>query len=134
MYKRAIDRFAPHETNIAVTGLHGKARNRIGRKSWPVTVQLYVAEPVGIALTALDHLHPEDARIKVIRPLPIGDMDDAMIELDAGLYGQESAPFAHQTPLLAGPIAFFLGLAFVVHLLALCERDLDLRAAARIEI
>jgi hypothetical protein len=30
MYKRAIDRFGPDETTIAVTGLHGKARDRTG--------------------------------------------------------------------------------------------------------
>src|SRR6478752_3386040 len=45
-----------------------------------------------------------------------------------------SALLAHQAALLTRPIALLLGLAFVVHLLALCQRDLDLGASAGVEI
>jgi hypothetical protein len=88
MRNRAFDRAGPDKADVAISGLHRQPRHRVRRKSRSVTIQLYVTEPVRISLAAFDHFHAEDARVKIVRSLPVRNMDDAVIKSDRHVYGQ----------------------------------------------
>jgi hypothetical protein len=79
---RRLDRPGPLETKITVPGSHALARNEVaGIGSGPVDVQPLAAKDVRESVGAeRDDLGPENIRVEGVRPLPVGDGDDNVIE------------------------------------------------------
>jgi hypothetical protein len=78
--QRVRDRPVPLEAEVAVAGSHRQPRHLGRRHAWSVYVKLPVAEAISEAHRARDQLCTQDAGVERIRALPVGDMDDAMIE------------------------------------------------------
>jgi hypothetical protein len=88
----SLDRALPHEAEVAVPGAHGLARDEVadvGRRA--VDVQALVAERVGDAvLPKRNDLRAEDVAVEGVRPLPVRDRDDDVVEPQAGGQGSRS--------------------------------------------
>lgn len=68
--------------SIAVSGRHRDPSNRMRRDTGPMNVQLRVSESVRPgAAAAVDELGAEHIAIEGVRPVPVRDMDDALIKL-----------------------------------------------------
>ena len=82
MIHRSLDRPGPLEAEIAVPGAHGLPRNEVADLgAGPMDVQALVAEDVCEPVFAeRDDLGPENIRVEGVRPLPVGDGDDDVIE------------------------------------------------------
>jgi hypothetical protein len=78
----APDRARPHEAEIAVPRAHGLEGDEVADiGSRPVDVQAVVSERVGEALSAEGHdLRPEHVSVEPVRPVPVGDGDDDVVE------------------------------------------------------
>ena len=82
MIDRRLDRPGPLEAEITVPGAYGLAGDEVADVgSGPVGVQPLVAERVGkSALAECDDVGPEDIRVEGVRPLPVGNGNDNVIE------------------------------------------------------
>src|SRR5215471_3134814 len=78
------DRSGPLETQIAVSRRNGAPRHRRGIESGPVTVELQVAKSIGPTIAPRYSLCAHHIPIERVRPRPVRDMDDAVIELELG--------------------------------------------------
>src|SRR5579883_63272 len=74
------DRTSPLEAEVAVARLHRQPRHLGRLDARPVHVELLVAEPVREAGGPRYQLGAEHVAIERIRALPLGDMDDTVIE------------------------------------------------------
>src|SRR5690348_11390257 len=83
MRNRLGDRPVPFEAEIAVAGLDGQPRHLRRLHAGPMHVELAVAEAVGEADGPRDELGAHYFDVKFVRPRPLRDVDDAVIE--AGL-------------------------------------------------
>src|SRR5262249_40220603 len=72
----------PLEADIAVAGLHRQARHDHAAHPGPVKIELGIAEPVGKKLPARHYLGAHHIAIEGIGALPVGDVDDAVVEFD----------------------------------------------------
>src|SRR4029077_2034581 len=77
----ALDRALPFEAKIAIAGLHRQARNFSGLHARPVNVELLVAETIGPAGRPLHQFGAHDLAVELVRSVPIGDVNHAMIKL-----------------------------------------------------
>src|SRR5215831_14261865 len=78
------DRSGPLETQIAVSRRNGAPRHRRGIESGPVTVELQVAKSIDPTIAPRYDLGAHHIPIERVRPRPVRDMDDAVIELERG--------------------------------------------------
>ena len=87
MPDRRLGRAVPDEAQVAVARPHRVGRPWVRLAPRTVNVQLLFAEPVGEApLVELDQLGTEDVAIETVRPLPVADGDDAVVEPDRDHY------------------------------------------------
>ena len=77
-----LDRALPHEAEVAVPRADGLAGDEVADvRPWTVDVQALVTEGVGDAvLPEQDHLRAENVTVEGVRPLPVRDRDDDVIE------------------------------------------------------
>ena len=85
-----LDRAVPDEAQIAVAGSDGNAGEGVGVNAGTVHVQLLSPEPIGPGpAAALDQLRAEHFGVEAIGPLPVRDVDDAVVEFDPELAHDE---------------------------------------------
>src|SRR5260221_3134597 len=85
MLDGALDRSVPDEAEVAVPRPDRVGRARKGLAARPVHVQLLAGEPVGpTALVELDELGAEDISVEAVRPLPVRDRNDDVVEAQRG--------------------------------------------------
>jgi hypothetical protein len=78
---RRLDRAVPHEAEVAVSRAHGLPGYEVADvRSRPVDVQALLADCVGEAVPELDYLRAQDVTVEGVRPLPVGDRDDDVVE------------------------------------------------------
>src|SRR6185437_901274 len=82
MRDRISDWSLPFEAEIAVAGLHRQPRHFRRLDAGTVHVELLVAETIGPAGWPLHQFRAHHLGIKPVRPLPLRDVNDAMIEFD----------------------------------------------------
>jgi hypothetical protein len=59
----------------------------MGFHPWTVHIQLLDAEPIHPgAVAAINELGSQHVSIEAVRPLPFGDVDDAVVELEMRLW------------------------------------------------
>ena len=81
MLDGALDRPVPDEAEVAVPRPDRVGRAWKGLAARPVHVQLLAGEPVRpAALVELDELGPEDITVEAVRPLPVRDGNDDVVE------------------------------------------------------
>src|SRR5262245_62524354 len=76
------DRAFPFEAEVAVARLHRQPRHLGGREARAMQIELGVAEPVAPSRWPPHQLRPKHIAIERVGTLPVGDMDDAVVELD----------------------------------------------------
>src|SRR5258708_36385871 len=76
------DRAFPFETDVAIAGLHRQPGHDHAAHAGSVKIELGIAEPIGKKLSARHHLGAHHVAVEGIGPLPVGDMDDAVVEFD----------------------------------------------------
>src|SRR5665213_388579 len=81
MLDGAFDWAIPFKTEIAVAGLHRQTRDLGGADALAVDVELLVTEAISPANRALHQLGAHDVAIEGVGAIPVGDMDDAVVEL-----------------------------------------------------
>ena len=128
----ALDGALPFEAKIAIAGLHRQARNFSGLHARPVNVELLVAETIGPTGRSLHQFGAHDLAVELVRSVPIGDVNHAMIKLRR--HSTISPLHPHQPPAFALPGALLHGFTLVVQLLAAGERDLDLRPPLLVKV
>ena len=78
---RRLDRAFPHEAEVAVPRAHGLTGYEVADvRSRPVDIQALLADRVGEAVPELDYLGAQDVPVEGVRPLPVGDGDDDVVE------------------------------------------------------
>src|SRR5262245_27018275 len=78
----AFDRALPFETQIAVARLYRQPRDLSRLHPRSVHIELFVAKSIGPADRPADQLRAHHLAVEPVGPVPIGDMNDAMIECD----------------------------------------------------
>src|SRR5215510_9478973 len=78
---RAFDGPLPLEAEIAIAGLHRQPGNFRGLHAGPVHIELLVAETIGPAGRPLDEFSAHDLAVELVRTLPFGNVNYAMIQL-----------------------------------------------------
>src|SRR5207244_11689347 len=83
---RRLDRSWPDEAEVRVARAHRIGRARIRRRARPVDVELLRAEAVReAAVGQLDETGAEHLGVGAVRPLPVGDGNDDVVELEPQL-------------------------------------------------
>src|SRR3712207_1644437 len=78
-----VDRPRPLEAQIAVARLYGELRDRNGGNAGAMQVELLVSESVRpTAVPSPDQLRAQHVTVERVGDLPVGDVDDAVIQLD----------------------------------------------------
>jgi hypothetical protein len=77
---RTVDRTVPDEAEVCAARSDRRVGVRLAVDAGPVDVQLVRAEAVHVALAARDQLGAEHVGVEGVRPVPVGDGDDAVIE------------------------------------------------------
>src|SRR5258708_12711 len=72
----------PFKTQVAVAGLDRQPRHLGGCEAWAMQVELSIAEPVAPSRRPSHQLGSQHVAIEGVRALPVGHVDDAMVELD----------------------------------------------------
>src|SRR5215472_14495136 len=84
------DRALPFEADVAIAGLHRKARHDHPAHARSMKIELGIAEPISKKFPARHHLGADDVAIEGIRALPIGDVDDAVVKFNRQTHGMRS--------------------------------------------
>src|SRR5215213_3789954 len=92
MRNGVLDRTRPLKAQIAVAGLHRQARHLGRADALAVDVELLIAEAVGPADWPLHQLRAHHIAVEGIGPLPVRDMDDAVIEICGNSHPELSYP------------------------------------------
>src|SRR5262245_18099473 len=82
MCNRLADRPLPFKAQVGIAGLHREPRDLDGREARSMQIELRVAEAVGKAARSRNQLRAQHLAIEPVRPLPVGHMDNAVVELD----------------------------------------------------
>jgi hypothetical protein len=78
---RRLDRAFPHEAEVAVPRAHGVTGYEVADvRSRPVDIQALLADRVGEAVPELDYLGAQHVPVEGVRPFPVGDGDDDVVE------------------------------------------------------
>jgi hypothetical protein len=77
---RVINRSLPFKTQIAVAGLDRQTRNFGGLYTRSMHIELLVTEPVGPTVRPLHEFGPYYYFVEFIGPVPIGNVDYAVIK------------------------------------------------------
>src|SRR5262245_14672304 len=73
----------PFEAKIAVARLYRQPRNLSRLHPRPVHIELLVAKSISPADRPPDQFRTHNLAVEPVRTVPIGDMNDTMIEFDA---------------------------------------------------